>query len=74
MCQLLAHLSLPVLTGLLLPLQGLIKAQWKSALPIAIAAIVFPFGIGAAVSPWLQVRHWGAGGGGGEWSTASGVS
>jgi hypothetical protein len=42
---------------LMLPLQGLIKAQWKSALPIAIASIVFPFGIGAAVSPWLQVRH-----------------
>jgi Kef-type K+ transport system membrane component KefB len=35
--------------------QGLIKAQWRQALPIAVGAIVFPFGVGVAVSPWLAV-------------------
>ena len=47
--------------------QGLIKAQWRSALPIAIAAIVFPFGIGSAVAPWLQVGYWPCGACAGRW-------
>jgi Kef-type K+ transport system membrane component KefB len=36
--------------------QTLLARQWRRSAPIALSAIMFPFGVGAAASVWLEVR------------------
>jgi Kef-type K+ transport system membrane component KefB len=35
--------------------QTLLARQWRRSAPIALSAIMFPFGVGAAASVWLEV-------------------
>jgi Kef-type K+ transport system membrane component KefB len=42
--------------------QTLLAKQWRRSAPIALSAIMFPFGVGAAVSVWLEVGRLTAGG------------
>jgi hypothetical protein len=37
--------------------QTLLARQWRRSAPIALSAIMFPFGVGAAASVWLEVRN-----------------
>lgn len=42
--------------------QRLLSRQWKKSAPIALSAIMFPFGVGCAASLWLEVRGAACGG------------
>lgn len=35
--------------------QRLLSKQWKKSAPIALSAIMFPFGVGCAAALWLEV-------------------